>query len=57
MIITALIYGDNPISIIEKFFNQPPIKALKKDNHLLASIIADNLVVSTQYTGITDKSL
>jgi hypothetical protein len=43
--------------MIEKFDNQPPIKALKKDKPLLASIIADNFEVSTQYTGITDRNL
>jgi hypothetical protein len=43
--------------MIEKLDNQPHIKALKKDNPLLASIIEANLDVSTQYTGITDKSL
>jgi hypothetical protein len=55
--INALIYGESPINMIEKFDNQPPIKALKKDKPLLASIIDANLVVSTQGTGITDNNL
>jgi len=46
--INALIYGDNPIKITEKLDNQPHIKALKKDKPLFASIIACNLLVSTQ---------
>jgi hypothetical protein len=50
-------YGESPIRMIEKLDNQPHIKALKKDNPLLASIIEANLDVSTQYTGITDNSL
>jgi hypothetical protein len=55
--INALIYGESPIRMIEKLDNQPHINALKKDNPLLASIIAANLEVSTQYTGITDNNL
>jgi hypothetical protein len=46
--IEALIYGDNHIKIIENFSSQPHIKALKNDNHLLASIIAPSIEVLTQ---------
>jgi hypothetical protein len=50
-------YGDNHIKIIEKFDNQPHIKALKNDSHLFCSIIEASIVVLTQYTGITDSNL
>jgi hypothetical protein len=57
--ITALIYGDNHIRIIEKLLNQPHIKAEKKDNpefsHL--SNIEASCVVSAPGTGITDNIL
>ncbi|MDR0771741.1 MAG: hypothetical protein LBF15_01415 [Candidatus Peribacteria bacterium] len=45
--IEALMYGDNHIRIIENFSSHPHIKALKNDNHLLASTIAPNISVFT----------
>jgi hypothetical protein len=57
--ITALIYGERPSKIIEKFLSHPHIKAEKNQSHELAQSlkIASSFVVSAPGTGITESNL
>jgi len=54
---TALIYGDRPIKIIEKLARPHPIRAEKKESPLCHSIIDASPSVFTPGIGITDKNL
>ena len=54
---TALIYGESPINMIEKFSRPHHIRAEKKASPLCHSIIAANQVVLTPGIGITAKNL
>jgi hypothetical protein len=50
-------YGESPISIMEKCLSHPHIKELKNDNHLFCAIIAARPSVLTHGIGTTDKKL
>jgi hypothetical protein len=52
-----LIYGDNPIKIIEKCSSPPHIRALKKASPDCLSITAFKPSVFTHGRGTTDKNL
>ena len=54
---TALIYGDNPMRMIEKLASHHPISAEKKESHLCHSIRESSPAVLTHGIGITDKNL
>jgi hypothetical protein len=57
MIITALIYGESPISIIENLSSPQPIRAEKNARPWLLSSIHSKAAVFAPGTGITDKNL
>ena len=57
LIITALIYGERPIRIIEKFWSPPPIRAEKNESPFCPSIAAARPVVFTPGIGITERNL
>jgi len=55
--ITALIYGESPISIIENLSKPPHIRAEKNARPLFASIIPSSAATFAQGTGITERNL
>jgi len=55
--ITALIYGESPIRIIEKFARPPHVSAEKNESPFWPSIIAAKPVVFTPGIGITERNL
>ena len=57
MMITALIYGDKPISIIENLSRPPHIRAEKNARPLFASIIPSSAATFAHGTGITERNL